>query len=45
MANPKADMNPYYAAVTSLLNTTSPDAFSPTLGQLDLLIQSMQVVP
>ncbi|MEJ2707885.1 MAG: hypothetical protein P8074_09775 [Anaerolineales bacterium] len=41
-ANP--DIQGYYAAVTDLLNGTDPKAFSPTLGQLDALIQSMQIV-
>ncbi len=45
MADPNTDMKAYYAAVTGLLNATSPDAFTPTLGQLDALIQSMQVAP
>ena len=44
-AHPNADMPAYYAAVTALLNGTSPDMFSPTIGQLDLLIQSMRIVP
>lgn len=42
-ADPNADMQAYYTAVTDLLNSTSPDAFTPTIGQLDLLIQSMRV--
>ncbi|MEJ2599432.1 MAG: hypothetical protein P8Z00_13940 [Anaerolineales bacterium] len=41
-ANP--DIQGYYAAITDLLNGTDPKAFSPTLGQLDALIQSMQIV-
>lgn len=41
-ANP--DIQGYYAAVTDLLNNTDPEAFSPTLDQLDALIQSMQIV-
>ena len=45
MANPNADWIGYYAAATDLLNATSPDAFSPSINQLDLLIQSMQLVP
>jgi len=44
-ANPDADMQAYYTAVTNLLNATSPEAFNPTLGQLDLLIQSMKIIP
>ena len=41
-ANP--DMQGYYAAITDLLNGTDPQAFSPSLDQLDALIQSMQIV-
>jgi hypothetical protein len=43
--DPNADWQGYYRAVTTLLNTTSPDAFTPTLSQLDALIQSMRVAP
>jgi hypothetical protein len=42
-ANPSADMQAYYNAVASLLNTTLPDAFFPTINQLDALIQSMRI--
>jgi hypothetical protein len=42
-ADPNADMQGYYTAVTNLLNETSPLAFTPTINQLDLLIQSMRV--
>jgi len=38
-----ADFQSYYAAITDLLNGTSPDAFSPTISQLDLLIQSVEI--
>ena len=41
----EADMPGYYTAVTDLLDSTSPEAFSPTLHQLDLLIQSMRITP
>jgi hypothetical protein len=44
-SNPNADMMLYYTSVVQLLNSASPDAFTPTIGQLDLLVQSMQVVP
>lgn len=44
-ANPNADMQGYYSAVTALLNATSPDAFFPTINQLDALIQSMRINP
>jgi len=40
-----ADWQGYYTAVTDLLNVTAPDTFTPTITQLDLLIQSMQIVP
>jgi hypothetical protein len=43
--DPNADWQGYYSAVTALLNNTSPDAFTPTLSQLDALIQSMRVTP
>lgn len=39
------DFQSYYAAITDLLNRTSPDAFIPTINQLDQLIQSLQVTP
>ncbi len=44
-ADPNADMKSYYAAVTDVLDGTSPDAFTPAIGQLDMLIQSIQVNP
>jgi hypothetical protein len=44
-ADPNADMNNYYAAVTALLNTTPPETFFPTIDQLDSLVQSMQITP
>lgn len=37
------DMAGYYNAITDLLNAQSPEAFAPTLNQLDMLIQSMQI--
>lgn len=43
--DPNADFQGYYASVTDLLNTTSPEAFTPTISQLDALIQSMWVAP
>jgi len=45
MANPQANMNAYYASITDLLNTQRPDSFTPSLNQLDALIQSMQINP
>jgi hypothetical protein len=44
-ANPNADMSGYYTAVTALLNSTPADAFTPTINQLDALIQSMRITP
>ena len=43
--DPNADWQGYYTAITALLNGTSPDAFAPTISQLDFLIQSMQIGP
>ncbi|MBN8581078.1 MAG: hypothetical protein J0L96_10435 [Anaerolineae bacterium] len=43
--DPNADFLGYYASITDLLNATSPDAFTPSISQLDALIQSMQVAP
>ncbi|MBN1451788.1 MAG: hypothetical protein JW963_12295 [Anaerolineales bacterium] len=43
MTAPNADMQPYYTAATNQLNGTSPDAFSPSLNQLDLLIESLKI--
>jgi hypothetical protein len=45
LTDPNADWQGYYTAVTDLLNATSPDAFTPSLNQLDLLIESMLVAP
>jgi len=45
MADPNVDMQSYYASVTDLLNATPPEAFTPTISQLDSLIQSMRVTP
>ena len=43
MSDTNADWDAYYAAVTELLNTTPGDAFNPALGQLDALINSMEI--
>jgi len=43
--NTNPDFQGYYAAITDLLNGTAPQAFSPSLSQLDALIQSIQIVP
>lgn len=45
MANPAANMDAYYIAVTDLLNVQPGDSFTPRLDELDLLIQSMQIAP
>ena len=42
---PNADVQGYYTAITDLLNATASDAFVPSLDQLDLLIQSVQIAP
>jgi hypothetical protein len=43
MADPNADMQNYYKSVTDLLNATPSELFTPTLDQLDKLIQSMRI--
>jgi hypothetical protein len=43
MDDPNADWDGYYGAVTSLLSATAPDAFTPMLNHLDMLIQSMKI--
>jgi hypothetical protein len=45
ITNPNPDFQGYYASITNLLNTASPDAFTPTIGQLDALIQSIRITP
>jgi hypothetical protein len=45
LADPNTDMQKYYASITDLLNATPSDAFTPTLNQLDALIQSMRITP
>ncbi len=45
MADPSADMQAYYTSVAELLNAASPEAFTPSLNQLDALIQSMRITP
>jgi hypothetical protein len=39
------DAKTYYTAVTDLINSTSPESFTPNINQLDALIQSIQVTP
>jgi hypothetical protein len=43
--NLNADWDGYYAAVTNNLDTLPVDAFTPSLNQLDALIQSMLINP
>lgn len=43
MSNPNADWLGYYTAATNQLNGTSPDTFTPSINQLDWLIQSIKI--
>jgi hypothetical protein len=43
ITTPNPDMAGYYSAITKLLNGQSPEAFAPTINQLDSLIQSMRI--
>lgn len=43
MADPNADMQSYYTSVLDVLNASPSEAFTPTLNQLDRLIQSMRI--
>jgi len=45
MGDPSDDWKAYYAAAANLLDATSPEAFTPSISQLDALIQSMRVAP
>lgn len=45
MADPNANMDAYYIAITDLLNAQLPNNFAPSLTQLDALIQSMRIEP
>lgn len=45
MGDPSENWEAYYAAAANLLNDTSPESYTPSLSQLDALIQSMQVAP
>lgn len=45
LVNPEVDYGNYLNAVTALLDNTAPEAFAPTLGQLDLLIESILITP
>ncbi len=43
--NPNADFTAYYNAISEKLNTADINSFTPTLAQLDALIQSITVTP
>ncbi len=45
LVNPEVDYENYLNAVTALLDNTAPEAFAPTLGQLDRLIASIKITP
>ncbi len=45
LTTPNPDMPGYYKAVSDLLNAQAPEAFAPTINQLDSLIQSMRITP
>lgn len=45
ITDPNADFPRYYDAVVNLLNNTTPDVFTPSLTQLDQLIESIQIAP
>lgn len=45
MADPNANMDAYYIAVTDLLNVQPDDSFTPRLGEFDRLLESMWIVP
>lgn len=42
-ADPAANMDAYYIAITDLLNAQLPNNFTPQLDELDRLIRSMQI--
>jgi hypothetical protein len=43
LADPSADMQAYDHSVIDVLNATPGEAFTPSLDQLDALIQSMRI--
>jgi hypothetical protein len=45
LAGPDPDLRGYFDAISTLLDGTSPESFTPSLSQLDALIQSMWVAP
>jgi hypothetical protein len=40
-----SDPGAYFEAITQKLNTTAPEAFTPSLTALDALINSLKIVP
>jgi len=44
-ADSNADMQSYYKSVVDVLNATPQEMYSPTISQLDSLIQSMRITP
>jgi hypothetical protein len=44
-ADQDADMQDYYTAIANLLDTTLSEAFTPTITQLDALVQSLWIMP
>ncbi len=45
LASPDPDMQGYFATITTLLDSQTPESFTPALSQLDALIQSIWVAP
>lgn len=45
MGDPSDYWKAYYAAAAHLLEATAPEAFTPSISQLDALIQSMSIAP
>jgi hypothetical protein len=45
LADSNADMEEYYRSVTDVLNATPSDMFTPSISQLDALIQSIRIDP
>jgi hypothetical protein len=43
--DPNADWGAYYSSVAAVLEDAAPDAFTPSLAQLDALIASIQTAP
>jgi hypothetical protein len=45
IGDPDGDVQGYYASIENMLNTTSPEAFTPSISQLDTLVRSLWVAP